>query len=169
MDWFSKDGAFTKFCEGLPVVGYVASAGHAIAGDEDRARRAAAAGTNGLLTTAGAVGGGIVGGPAGAVAGATLGSSAGQLSEHGINHTTNCKTDKGDFSRFNAENFVFEAGVSGIATGMSGGVGKDVSRQVVGQSLKGAGGGGIGRYAVKRGVESAVGGATKTTMNYTRK
>ena len=76
---FGKDGAGTKYFEGLPVVGYVASAGHAIAGDNERAKRAAAAGTTGTATMAGAVGGGFLGGPAGAVAGAQLGNMMGQV------------------------------------------------------------------------------------------
>jgi hypothetical protein len=33
LDWFSKDGAATVFLEGLPLLGYVVSAGQAIAGN----------------------------------------------------------------------------------------------------------------------------------------
>ena len=164
---FGKDGSVTKFCEGLPVIGYVASAGHAIAGDNERAKRAAAAGTNGFVTMAGAVGGGLVGGPAGAIAGASVGNMVGQVGEHGINETTTCKTDKGDFSDFSAGGFIAEAGLSAIGTGAGGTVGKSAAGKVVGESVKKAGGGGMKRYVTKRAVESAVGGAAKWTAKQT--
>ncbi|CAF4910652.1 unnamed protein product, partial [Rotaria sp. Silwood2] len=70
---FSKDGAVTKFVEKVPVAGYGVSAVHAIAGNQEHAKRAAANATNATLTTAGAIAGGIVGGPAGAMAGAAAG------------------------------------------------------------------------------------------------
>jgi hypothetical protein len=33
-DWFSKNGAVTRFTESLPVIGYVTAAAQAIAGNE---------------------------------------------------------------------------------------------------------------------------------------
>lgn len=153
-----KDGSVTKFCESLPVIGYVASAGHAIAGDTDRAKRAAAAGTNGTVSFIGAVGGGLVGGPVGAIAGAGLGSAVGQLSEHAINERDDVpiKTDKGGISDMKAGSFFLEMGASMVGSAAGGTVGKGISRQVVGKSLKEVGGGGVKRYVTKRAVESAV-------------
>lgn len=126
---FGKDGTVTKFCESLPVVGYIASAGHAIAGDTDRAKRAAAAGTNGAVTFIGAVGGGLIGGPVGAVAGAGLGSAVGQLSEHAINDRDDVpiKTDKGGFSDMDAGSFALGIGVSMINSASGRTVGKGIS------------------------------------------
>lgn len=81
---WGKDGQVTKFCESVPVLGYVASAGHAIAGDKQRARRATVSSTKKTLVTVGGTVG-LLGGPAGAVAGAGLGNVAGQCAERAIN------------------------------------------------------------------------------------
>lgn len=166
---WGADGQITKFVESTPVLGYVASAGHAIAGDEQRARRAAAASTKTTLVTAGVVVGSL-GGPAGAMAGAALGNSAGQCAEKGINHAIDeeYQTDAGTFNDFNAGSFVqdlaLDTAMGGIGVGATNAVGKQVSRAVVGKSLKESGkaaGKNVGRYVVKRGVEGAVSGEVK--------
>lgn len=164
---WGKDGQVTKFCESVPVLGYVASAGHAIAGDEQRARRAAASSSK---TTLVAVGGtvGLLGGPAGAAAGAGLGNIAGQCAERGINHAIDeeFQTDAGTFDDFDVEEFgkdlVFDTALGGLGSATGGAIktaGKEASRAVVGASLKEGGKvvtKNAGRYVVKRGVEQAV-------------
>ncbi|KAL5020545.1 hypothetical protein ScPMuIL_003437, partial [Solemya velum] len=166
---WGADGDITKFVEGMPVLGYVASAGHGIAAaitkdeeDLQRARRACGSSTKSTLVTAGAIGGTLIGGAAGAVAGATLGSIGGQCSEKGINHANDkeFQTSAGTYHDFNVGSFVAEAAFDGVLGGVSSGttavIGKTASRQVVGESLKQAGGGGVKRALVKRTVESAI-------------
>ena len=58
---FSKDGPIVGIVERVPVVGLVASAGHAIAGDTDRARRAATSSATATVNAAvGPAGGAIL-------------------------------------------------------------------------------------------------------------
>ena len=166
---WGKDGEVTKFVESTPVLGYVASAGHAIAGDEQRAKRAAATSTKSTLVTTGVVVGSL-GGPPGAAVGGALGSVAGQCAEKGINHAIDeeYQTDAGTYDDFDGVEFVkgvaIDGAFGGIGSGASSTVGKVASRAVVGESMK-VGGKvvtrNVGRYVVKRSVESAVGkGAT---------
>jgi len=81
---FSKDGQATKIIESIPVAGYIASAVHANAGNQEHAKRAAAKCTSSTLTTIGTVGGGILGGPAGAMAGGAAMAGAGIGSQYGV-------------------------------------------------------------------------------------
>ncbi|KUJ09682.1 uncharacterized protein LY89DRAFT_690125 [Mollisia scopiformis] len=81
---FSKDSKETKFVENIPIIGYLASAIHAGAGNEEHTKRAAAKCTNSNLAVIGGIAGGVLGGPVGAMAGAAAGSSVGIASEHGI-------------------------------------------------------------------------------------
>ena len=60
---FYKDGYGTKFFEEIPVIGYIPSMIHGIAGNHDHAKRAAAKCTNSVLETGGALIGGVAGGP----------------------------------------------------------------------------------------------------------
>ena len=78
---FSKNGAVTKFCEKVPVVGHVTAGVQALAGNGEEAKRALATSTGNLCSTVGAVGGFCVGGPAGALAGGALGGGVGSLVE----------------------------------------------------------------------------------------
>ena len=167
---WGKDGEVTKFVESTPGLGYVASAGHAIAGDEQRARRAAATSTKSTLVTAGAVAGSI-GGPAGAAAGAALGSAAGQCAEKGINHSIDKRyqTDAGTYNNFDGGEFVkgiaIDGALGGIGSGASNTAGKQASRAVVGESLKEGGKVVVknaGRKVVKRAVEGAVSTGAQT-------
>eukprot|EP00794_Sanderia_malayensis_P017396 gene17396-19138_t len=165
---WGKDGEITKFVEGVPVVGYVASAGHGIAaavtGDEEdlqRARRACAASTkSGLVATGATVG--ILGGPAGIAAGAGLGSMAGQCAEKGINHANDkeFQTSAGTFHDFHAGHFIgeaaFDVALAGIGANMPNVAGNAAARKVVGPSLKEVGGGGIQRNIVKNVVKKSI-------------
>lgn len=84
---WGKDGELTKCAETLPVIGYIASAGHAIAGNRQQARQAASKAsktTMSALVTGSAIGGSMVGGPKGAAL-AAVGRTVGQYSEKGIN------------------------------------------------------------------------------------
>ncbi|RUS35521.1 hypothetical protein BC938DRAFT_481114 [Jimgerdemannia flammicorona] len=82
--FFERDSEETKFVEGIPFIGYVASVVHARAGNRDHARRAAAKSTNSLLKATGAIVGGVVGGPAGAIVGRAAMSSVGVRVEYAI-------------------------------------------------------------------------------------
>ncbi|XP_065058093.1 uncharacterized protein LOC135685922 [Rhopilema esculentum] len=173
---WGKDGQITKFAESLPVIGYVASAGHGIAaavtGDKrnlQRARRACASSTNSTLVTAAAVGGTLLGGPAGTVgvvagafSGGVLGSAAGHCAERGINHANDYafQTSVGTFKDFNAGSFMAEVCIDGTLSALSSGVSQTIAKQAaraaVGPSLKACGGGGAKRFVTKRCVEAAV-------------
>ncbi|EPZ31566.1 hypothetical protein O9G_000042 [Rozella allomycis CSF55] len=128
---FSKDGVATKVCESIPVVGYAASAVHAIAGNEEHAKRAAAKCTSSTITAAGAICGGGVGGVPAAMLGASLMGVAGNAVEAEIakNHIHD-ELVKADCTNHDAVNYVgafaFAAAGAGIA-----GVGNVAAKQVL--------------------------------------
>eukprot|EP00092_Neocalanus_flemingeri_P065149 GFUD01079152.1.p1 GENE.GFUD01079152.1~~GFUD01079152.1.p1 ORF type:complete len:237 (-),score=76.63 GFUD01079152.1:32-742(-) len=177
-----EDSRFVRIIERVPVVGFVASAGHGIAAlvtgdpkDEQRARRAAAACTNSTLSTActtvGGIVGGAVGGPpgfvAGAAAGAAIGSMGGQSAEYGINHAIQkeFQTEKGDFTDFKKRDFVGNVCIDTAVTAASAGIwnasgakevvkegSKEAARKAVGRM----GARGASKIVVEKGVEKAV-------------
>lgn len=83
MGWFSDH--VLPIIEAAPLAGYIAAGVELAVGDKDGARRAAAASTGNLLSTAGAVGGFLVGGPPGAIAGGALANVLGGQVESAIN------------------------------------------------------------------------------------
>ncbi|KAL5589122.1 hypothetical protein FOBRF1_015650 [Fusarium oxysporum] len=119
---FSKNGAVTKFCEQIPVVGHVTAGIQAIAGNTEEAKRALATSTGNLVSTVGAVGGFVVGGPPGAVAGGALGGLAGTFVESGIAGSINNPSVKGDLGDVTAGKVIANMGLGG-ASGMLGGGG----------------------------------------------
>ncbi|MCO5601997.1 hypothetical protein L7F22_056124 [Adiantum nelumboides] len=139
---FDKDGPATQFCESLPVVGYVASMAHGIAGNEEHAKRAAAKCTNATVTTICTVGGGLLGGPAGAMAGAAAGNAIGIGAEHGVSHHISDSAVRAHVGSVEATRFVTDMGLSAVGGGMgniaSGAVGKGSVKQfVAGQAASG--------------------------------
>lgn len=177
-----KDGSLVTFVEKVPILGYVASAGHGLASvvtgdpkDEQRARRAAAACTNSSISTActtvGGVVGGTLGGPpgfvAGVAAGAAVGSMGGQSAEYGINHAIQreFQTEKGDFGDFRKRDFVgnvcIDTAVSAATAGIWNATGaKDVAKEGSKVAAKKAvgkmGAQGASKIVVEKGVEKAV-------------
>ncbi|KAF5563483.1 cnvh-domain-containing protein [Fusarium napiforme] len=154
-DAFSKNGAVTKFCEQIPVVGHVTAGIQAIAGNTEEAKRALATSTGNLVSTVGAVGGFVVGGPPGAVAGGALGGLAGTYVESGIAGSINDPSVKGDLGHVTAGKVITNMGLGGASAMFGGGggllksggtaLGKEVMKgaakigagSAIGQGLKG--------------------------------
>jgi len=82
-----------------------------------------AASTNSLITTAGAVGGGLIGGPAGAVAGAAAASQVGMVTEWGIAKTIDNQDVKGDVGEISLQRAVTDAALGALTGVVGGGVG----------------------------------------------
>ena len=129
---FSKDGYITRFVEKIPILGHIVAAIHAIVGNTDEAKRAAAVSTNDLITTAGAAGGFVVGGPVGAVAGGALSSSAGNGVEYGISKTIKDPEVKKGVGDVSLKRFLIEGALSGAGGVIFAGG----SEQIIVSSLK---------------------------------
>ena len=145
MGLFDKNSWFTKFVEGIPVVGYIPSAVHALAGNTDEARRAAAKSTSSALVTVGGIGGFIVGGPAGAMAGGAAGGAAGSAVEGAIATTVSDDVKKDMISLKGKDILIGTAfgGLTGAFSGISTTIGKEVGLStakgfVVGKALDGS-------------------------------
>lgn len=144
MGIFDKNSWFTKFAEGIPVIGYIPAAVHALAGNEDEARRAAAKSTNSAMVTAGGIGGFLVGGPAGAVAGGAAGGALGATIEGGIATTVHENVRK-DMVKLDGTDILIGTafgGLSGAFSGVSGTIAEEAElsltkKFIVGQTLNG--------------------------------
>ena len=103
-----------RVVESLPGVGYGVSLGHAIAGEEDQARRAAGTCTNSVLSTAG----GMLG-PLGAAAGAVVGGAV----ERGVNHAVAAEHQSDKGTSFNVGEMLKEGAAAGAGGKASAGAG----------------------------------------------
>ncbi|VDC03066.1 unnamed protein product [Peniophora sp. CBMAI 1063] len=148
---FHRDGATTRFCEKLPIIGYGVAGIQKIAGNDEHAKRAVATATNSTIALGGAAAGFCVAGPVGAVAGAALGSGAGIASEYGISKTIHDEKVKGDVGNVSVGRIVTEVGLSAVGGGFTSGGGavlasgarevgkiglKEAAKQTAQQSLK---------------------------------
>lgn len=118
----SKDGALTKICESIPIVGTATAGIHALAGNGDHAKRALAVSTGSLIKAGGAIGGFCVGGPLGAVAGGAAAASLGIGAEYGISKTIDDPNVKGDVGSVSLKRIAIETVIGG-GTAMIGGGG----------------------------------------------
>lgn len=148
-DWFSKDGKGTVFLEGLPGVGYVVAAAQAGHGNTEEAKRALIRSTDSLITTAGAVGGGLVAGPAGAVLGAAAGKAVGIGFEKAAAESVDPRARLGIGEQTLVSGIIEVA--TNAAAGGAGGVGRVLYQEAVNATARTA----LGRF-----VSSSAAGAT---------
>lgn len=129
---FSRDGSVTRVLEKVPIVGYGVAGVQALAGNPEHAKRALATSTNGLLTTAGAVGGMLVGGPVGAVAGGAAASQLGMVTEYAISTTITDKDVKGNVGEISLNRAVTDAVLGGASGLIGGGAGATAAGKAAG-------------------------------------
>ena len=127
---FHRDGATTRFCEKLPIIGYGVAGVQKLAGNDEHAKRAVATATNSTIALGGAAAGFCVAGPVGAVAGAALGSGAGIASEYGISKTIKDDKVKGDVGDVSVGRIVTEVGLSAVGGAFTSGGGAAISSGV---------------------------------------
>ncbi|KAG7098369.1 hypothetical protein E1B28_000327 [Marasmius oreades] len=129
----SKDGAVTRVCESIPVVGTVTAGIQALAGNTEQAKRALAVSTGSLIKVAGAVGGFCIGGPVGAVAGGALAASVGIGAEYGISQTIKDPSVKGDAGDISLKRFAVDTVLGGATSVLGPGAGavKEAGTQIV--------------------------------------
>lgn len=130
---FHRDGAATRFLEKVPVVGYGVAAVQAISGNGDHAMRAVASSTNSLITTAGAVGGGLIGGPAGAIAGAAAASQVGMVAEWGASKAIDDPNIKGDVGEISLQRAITDATIGALTGGIGGSAGASAIGKAAGK------------------------------------
>lgn len=151
---WGKDGELTHFAESLPVVRYIASAGHAIAGNEQQARRAAkktAKATTAALVAGSGITGSVVGGPKGEAL-AAVGRTVGQYSEIGVNKALGEgeRTVDGTSQKFDATLEGMAAANAASRNHAGRGRGRGRSLDHGGEEIPRE----TGRHAVKKGVDS---------------
>lgn len=144
---FGKNGKVTKVCESIPIIGYVAAAAQGIAGNQDEAKRAAAKCTNGTMTLAGGIAGGIVAGPGGAFLGAAALKGAGIATEYGIGHNHIDDAEVRAETVPTVKSAALDIALAGASSG-AGAVGGTIVKEVTGTTAKELGG-----YFCKEGIK----------------
>ena len=130
-DAFSKNGAVTRFCENIPVVGHATAGIQALAGNTEEAKRGLATSTGNLCSAVGAVAG-IAGGPVGVAAGGALGGLVGSFVTAGLASTIDDPGVKGDLDQISVGKVAMDMGF-GAASGLLPGSGSVFSE--TGKSL----------------------------------
>lgn len=128
---FSRDSPETRWIEGTPFVGLIASAFHGFAGNSDHAKRAAAKSVNSTLTVGAAIAAGMltlnpfVGGAVGGAMGSALGIGA----EHAISKSIEDDEVRKEVGDASLGRFASEMAWGG-ASGGFGGVGSSTAKEV---------------------------------------
>jgi len=170
---FGPDGGVTQFVENVPVVGYVPAACHGIAGQHERAKRAAARCTKSTVATGAVIGAGVAvaatgGGAAvaigaGAAAGAA-GTAAGTGVQRGIEETYSAEAKRTmpgarEVTDMRPEHWVGDIALGGLGgAGGAGGAGsaaKSVGKEAAKAAAK-EGVIGVGKSQAKRAVKAGV-------------
>ena len=117
---WDEDEKIAKITEESVIMGYFESVEHAVAGDEEGARRAAAKTTKSAIIAGSAIGGNYVGGLAGAAI-AAAGKTVGEYAEMGISNTfdKDNTTVEGTFQNLNGVEFVKRMAMDAALQGMT--------------------------------------------------
>ncbi len=160
-DAFSKNGAVTRFCEQIPIVGHATAGIQALAGNGEEAKRALATSTGNLCSTAGAVVG-IVGGPVGVAAGGAVGGFVGSFVTAGIASTIDDPNVKGNLGEISAGKVLTDMALGG-AGGFLGGGGAALSEggKAMGKELMKSGGKELLKISAKAAGGSLAGSSLK--------
>lgn len=137
---FDRDGSVTKFFEKVPLAGFVVAGIHALAGNDEWAKRALAFCANSSTVAVGILIGCLVGGVGGGMIGAALATPLGIAAETLIKHTIDDPVLRAQFEDMTLGRVVYETlrntlavGAAGVLAGYLGTLTADFVAQLAGR------------------------------------